>query len=127
MRWAYILLVFLLSFPAWGGQMSFSISGKPVVFVNDPLKHTMLSETCAKKRDCEAYTALAKASLREIHTRGGANPGAVLCGKVLGGEVVIGKDRDENENSFCRFDDGSMVSCGTLAYYGRKNDLKQMQ
>jgi len=124
---AWILLFGLLAVPAWAKTAQFLISGTKLAFDDDRARHMILSKDCAAKLDCEAYRALGKASLKGIYPRGGTSPGAVACGKKLGGEVVIGKDSDGNENAFCRFGDGSMVSCGSITWHGRHNDLKRSE
>jgi hypothetical protein len=130
MRWISVLLFLLLAIPAWGEEMSFAISGKQTAFVRISALHMTLSKDCEKspgKFKCDAYSALAKASITGTYPKGGASPGAVICESKLGGQVMIGKDSGRNENAFCLFNDGSMVSCGSLAYFGRKNDLKRVE
>ena len=87
-----------------------------------------ISSSCRKKDSfaCEAYSVLSKVSFKSVdkYLQGGANPGAVICKHLLKMEVVIGKDKKGNENSFCKFKDGSYIDNGTLLYYGLKNDKK---
>jgi hypothetical protein len=114
---------------AFANEPSFELGGKKVDFYRDEEKHLTISKSCIKsggKFACQAYSALSKISLSSLsHKGGGANPGARICTSQLKGEVVIGRDSQGNENSFCRLDDGSLVSSGTLMFYGRENDAKQ--
>lgn len=79
----------------------------------------MMSENCfnddmsLEKSTCDAAQALKNTKSLLIHSSafsGGKNPGAVACGIGLKKEVVILKDSKNNENSFCVFDDQSMIS-----------------
>lgn len=40
---------------------------------------------------------------------GGKNPGAQKCKNILGGTVIIGQDFEGNEQSVCKFKDGSYL------------------
>ena len=120
-----IPFLLLISAIAQAETVFFSVDGKKTEFYRDAGRHFMISKDCVKKGDalrCDAYQALSKASLRGQTLKGGANPGAVICSRGLGRDVVVGKDEQENENSFCRFSDGSLVSSGSLTYYAHKND-----
>ena len=66
---------------------------------------------------CEAVKILQKKkslSLARGASYGGKNPGAVVCKIALKKKIYILKDSQNNENSFCVFDDGSMISAITL-------------
>ncbi len=106
---------------------SFRIGDHWVVFLRNPAQHFTISATCSRKNGqlgCDAYAALKKVSMKTLagELAGGVEPGAVMCVKALAGKVVLGVDRQRNENSFCQLRDGSMVSLGGLAYHARKND-----
>lgn len=73
-----------------------------------------ISEKCLGAQGCEALRVLPTIRVRAVQTDGGQNPGAVLCSKHLGGTVRIGIDPKGNQQSFCRFADGSMIDNGTL-------------
>lgn len=79
----------------------------------------MISENCfndqvtLEKSSCEAAKILQKKKILDVPAAafsGGKNPGAVACGVGLKKQVVILKDSKDNENSFCVFDDQSMIS-----------------
>lgn len=123
------LLLCAWSLGAHAAEQSFELGGKQVNFFRSEEKHLTVSRGCLKSNgslSCQAYESLSKASLDGLESKnsGGANPGARICDSELKGEVVIGRDKSGNENSFCRFSDGSLVSSGTLMYYGRQNDTK---
>lgn len=64
---------------------------------------------------CEALRVLKRKSPAYEHapSEGDANPAAVFC-KKQGGLVVTGTDKAQNENSFCEFRDGSLISTASL-------------
>lgn len=79
----------------------------------------MISENCfnddmpLEKSTCDAAQALKNKKSLLIPASafsGGKNPGAVACGIGLKKEVIILKNSKNNENSFCLFDDQSMIS-----------------
>jgi hypothetical protein len=71
------------------------------------------------RNSCIALKKLDKASKVQVKTIGQgstASPGTGSC-KFLEGKVVIGQDSEGNENSFCKFQDQSLIDCGTLSWY----------
>lgn len=79
---------------------------------------SLISSACLEKKDqCMAFNALRslkKFKLTEKELAGGKNPGAVICKKYLEGDVLILRDKKQNENAFCKFKDGSFLSAGAL-------------
>jgi len=74
---------------------------------------------------CEALKALKRVSLKTIPSEkfsGGKNPGAVICTESAKGRIIYLKDLSGNENTFCAFDDKSLVATSTIAIYARQND-----
>ena len=122
-----LLFAGVVASPAQAGAgPRFRINDQEVEFKADEGASLLLSASCVKASggyDCAAFRARRKASLRAVTSRliGGANPGAVIC-RGLGAEVVNGRDSSGNENSFCRFSDGSMISSGSLVAAGLTND-----
>ena len=57
--------------------------------------------------------------------RGGANPGAIVCREALKGNVVLGTDLKNNQQTFCQFKDGSVIDSGAIFYYAKLNDHKK--
>ena len=102
----------------------FKIDGKPVEFADLHSTNALLSRACAQTAKCQAALALPRASLKNIDLRSSANPGALICEK-LQGRTVIGTNRAGNQNAFCRFPDGSLVSCGSLHANALTNDRKR--
>lgn len=82
----------------------------------------LISDTCLDesqsldKSKCEAAKALKNKNLKvdAVHFRGGKNPGAVACTEALKKKIIILKDSKNNENSFCVFEDESMISAINL-------------
>lgn len=87
-------------------------------------KGILVSKMCMSG-SCEALKALKKVSFKKIPAEkfsGGKNPGAVACTESAKGKIVYLKDLSGNENTFCFFEDKSMVSTGTMANYAGQND-----
>jgi putative hemolysin len=71
---------------------------------------------------CSAAQALKELKFPELPSGalvGGKNPGSLICKEGLKSSVVILKDSDGNENSFCEFKDGSLVSNSTLIRFAK--------
>jgi putative hemolysin len=98
------------------------LKGKAIPLTSHPDERLVLNESCYSSKTCQAWEVLAKVSAKSIpKTRGGANPGAVLC-KMHEGEIHIEKDERGNERSFCVFRDGSVTGTESLIYRAFKND-----
>lgn len=103
------------------------VAGKDVQFASIPGRHLLISSSCVQQDSslsCEAYNSLPNASTQGLSSQfrhGGANPGAVICGRKLGGKIVTGSDEHSNEQSFCLFGDGSMVSSGSILFWASHN------
>jgi hypothetical protein len=83
---------------------------------NEAITHKLISLNC-KTNKCFAYKALnnqSKNKLTEKELEGGKNPGAVICKKIFNGNILILRDKLQNENAFCKFSDGSIVSASGL-------------
>lgn len=78
----------------------------------------LLSRRCIEsKSGCQALSAVKKKlemSFTEEQLSGGKNPASLLCSHGHKGEVLILKDKEGNENSFCRFADRSIVRANDL-------------
>lgn len=117
-----ILLTFLFSFGAHAA--TFTIDGKSVEFVDDSSQRLTINATCKKPQgfDCDAFTAFRRLKPTKLRTKHGRNPGAAVCTDVLQALVVTGTDTGGNENTFCLFEDGSMVDNGSLAARARSTN-----
>lgn len=77
-----------------------------------------ISEYCLHaKTKCEAMSAFEqteKIKLPPGSVTGGKNPAAIICSAGLKQKVIILKDKNEDENSFCLFNDGSIISTSSL-------------
>lgn len=89
----------------------------------EPSSKILISENCfnsdvtLEKSKCEAAQILKKKKQLQApphSASGGKNPGAVVCKDVLKKSIVMLKDQKNNENSFCRFDDGSLIAAISL-------------
>lgn len=83
----------------------------------------LISENCfnddvsLEKSSCDAAKILKSQKTLVVPANsftGGKNPGAVACSIGLKKQVVVLKDSKNNENSFCVFDDQSMISAINL-------------
>ena len=105
----------------------YNVVGFPKDFIYIAKSRLRLSSECLKKNDlsCAAYAATQKASLKAVKDKlaAQAEPGSMIC-RQLGGQVLLARNEKKDELTFCRFTDGSLVSGGTLQYYGMKNDEK---
>ena len=79
--------------------------------------HCLNEDVNLQNSPCEAVKILKNKkslTLPRGASSGGKNPGAVVCKTALNKNILILKDSKNNENSFCVFDDGSMISAITL-------------
>ena len=110
---------------------SFKLLEEQVKFYNYPNMRLTISQPCdlaEQDKLCTNLDFLKTLSLKkyDLEKEGEQNPASLLCKKTLDGNVYIGIDKDNNENSFCRLKDNSYIDGGTLTYYANKNDgLKQ--
>jgi hypothetical protein len=107
----------------------FKLGKEWISFLNLRKERVTLSKSCGadlSKMTCSAALSLKSATFASFQpgALGSRNPGSVLCQEVLKQQVVTGTDSQRNENSFCRFKDGSFIDNGSLTYYGRLNDQK---
>ena len=120
-----IIVTAFISLPALATE-TFKVDGVRTQFYSNKEKRITVNDVCKTQKTCMALQVLNKVSKNSLNAGdlyGGANPGPLLCLQVKG-EVVMGEDLKGNQNSFCRFKDGSIVDNGTLTYYGIMNDRK---
>lgn len=74
-----------------------------------------VSESAQSAFKCEAWTRYLgfKKTPKDLRVPNFGNPGAVACDS-LKGVKVIARDAARNETLFCLFNDGSMISSGSL-------------
>lgn len=86
--------------------------------VRESARGVLISVGCEqKKMKCGAYSALMSPKnykLSEEDLSGGKNPGAVACKKHYKAEILILRDARQNENAFCKFKDGSLISASAI-------------
>ncbi|WP_408095649.1 hypothetical protein ACJVC5_11445 [Peredibacter sp. HCB2-198] len=89
------------------------------VFTYHASTNMLISENCfnpkvtLEQSKCDAAKIFKEKKTYKIPAgaaKGGKNPGAVICKDVLKKQIRILKNHKDDENSFCVFDDGSMVS-----------------
>ncbi len=69
------------------------------------------------QKECFELAGLKKASMKDLPKYpgpGGRNPGAALCKYSAKGKVFIAYDDKRNQQSFCKFADGSYVTSGSF-------------
>lgn len=118
------LLFALAAFAAELPRTEFTFLQGKIAFVTDEAAKLTVSADCLKtdgSLQCDATAGLKDLSWKK-RKKGDQNPGSALCQDQLKGTVVVGKDSAGDENSFCRFPDGSMVDGGSLIHRARKND-----
>lgn len=82
---------------------------------NQELK-TWISERCVNTKTCDAYKFLKspkKSVALVADLNGGRNPAAMYCHQ-LKYEVLILRDKNKNEQSFCVFKDKSMIDVNAV-------------
>ena len=103
-------------------------TGAKVTLVEHAGEHLTVSESCEGPRGagCQARRALGKLSLRKLDASQarGESDGSLLCERQAEGTVVVGTNARGDENSYCRFKDGSLVDNGSLVWRARLNDEK---
>ncbi len=122
-----ILLLNLFILSSFATEEIWKMGDAFLSFERSETDKSLYSTNCKVKK-CQALDALKKVSMKKINSDdllGGKNPGAVICHKIDKARVVILKDLDGNENSFCLFEDKSMVSSSTLYREAKVNDEKK--
>lgn len=88
------------------------------VFSENKEKDFLISAHCTKEDSaCEAleiFNNPPKINFYKGELKGGKNPGSVIC-KKYNAKVIIAKDLIDNQQSFCKFKDESMLSTGVLS------------
>jgi putative hemolysin len=108
-------------------RFTLTVEGHAQDFIRYPNFRLTLSASCEQKDHslrCRAFEAWPTVTWKGVDhdaLRGGANPGAVLCARRLG-TLVIGTTANGSEQSFCRFDDGSMLGTGSITYAASNPD-----
>jgi hypothetical protein len=74
-----------------------------------------ISEKCLKSKKCEAKNFFKKKKKEKVtlHPFNGQNPAALYC-HFLKLNVIVLKDTNKNEQSFCRFKDESLVDANAV-------------
>ncbi len=121
MKWTVplLLLFFSITTKAQESISYFTINNKEEAFINFPAQHLTLSRNCGKQlksMQCDAYKNLQLLKKQPLNNKVGINPGVILCVKQLKGKLVTGTNK-YGDNSFCLFNDGSMIDAGSLTYY----------
>ena len=62
----------------------------------------------------QAASSIRNKTIKPLRARGGINPGSWSCKKQFNGKVFIAVDDHDNQQSFCKFRDGSFVNTGAL-------------
>ncbi len=100
-----------------------SQEGQQMPFIFYARENVRVSAQCRQARGqlaCDALRPVRSGMPVEIAAReltGGMSAGTRVCLK-LGQKLVTGHNSSGNEDGFCRFPDGSMISTGALEQYG---------
>lgn len=109
------LILFLISTHVFATDTIYRIKDRSVIMSQE--NGVIANRDCFKnKSSCQAWKQASKHA-KDKHHSSGKNPWAEKCKHVLKGEVVIGTDESQNENSFCLFSDQSVISCGSLGQF----------
>jgi hypothetical protein len=105
----FIILIFLIHC-AYAETFDF-LGQKEEVFTHSEHKHILLSEKCKVKcLATELMNSIKQIKSLKFETHFGQEPGAVICHKLLSLNVMIGKDANGDERSFCVLPDQSLIS-----------------
>lgn len=91
----------------------------------DQKTNALISKNCVSNNNCSASKFIKKVSFKKLQPSlfsGGKNPGAVLCHESKDADIIFLKDLKGNDNSFCLFNDKSMVSASSIEIAAKKND-----
>lgn len=89
------------------------VQGQKMAFTHVSEKIFVSQNCVSQETTCQAIGSAKKAKLPPKALRGTPNPGTVICAQ-LGGMPIVAKDIKQNQISFCRFADGSMISSGSI-------------
>jgi len=128
MRLKSVLIIYLIIFAnqSFAFEQVWKMGSMFLNMNEDSSKNILYSNSCSKK-DCLALRLtkdITFKNLRKDSLLGGKNPGAVLCKEVLKMKIVYLKDMSGNENTFCLFNDNSMISSSSIAYLANLNEKK---
>lgn len=117
----HLLIAALLtsSSQAFAKQIEYFFSNSPETKISFFKKDGFLvSQEC--ERNCAAINATKAKPTNALEFAGG-NPAAVNCSNHNATSVVL-RDQKGNQNSFCKFDDGSMIDAWDLYYQFNPKD-----
>ncbi len=103
------IMMLLMSSSVWAADQIYSFGDLKVIFTK--VDGVLVNRSCKDKK-CEAYQKSLNFSKKPLSPElldGGKSPSAVRCKELMGGEVLIGRDRTGNEQSACQFKDGSYL------------------
>lgn len=125
-----LILILVLPVVTMAETLTYDIGSVRSKFWNDRERRLLVSDHCStqdKVNKCQAVNATRRVSFKRLDRSqfGGAHPGSRICTDQLQGEVLVGVNaKTRNENSFCRFKDGSLIDNGSLLFYAITNDKK---
>ena len=103
-----LILIFSVATYAEEPTFVYEIGNSMILFTKR--EQMVINKSCGTS--CLAYQKGKVADSFKVDSKdlvGGKNPSSVRCKKHLSGVVVIGRDDDENQQSFCLFPDGSYL------------------
>lgn len=98
-----------------GGQMPF------IYYARENVRLSAQCRSATGQLDCEAIRQLrgAPVDIQKRTLTGNISAGTRVCTK-LGNQIVSAHNPSGNEDGFCRFRDGSLVSTGALEQYAMR-------
>lgn len=112
----FFVTLMMSSAIVWGAgnkDMLFTLGETSVVFTR--VNGLIVNKNC--KDSCEALVKGKEAGKIQVPSdllTGGKNPAAVKCKHFMEGTVIIGVDKEGNEQSFCKFSDGSYLNNSSI-------------
>lgn len=94
-------------------EMLFTLGQTSIVFAK--IDGFIVNKSCGES--CKALVNAKESGSKQVPSEllvGGKNPAAVRCKHFMEGTVIIGVDKEGNEQSFCKFSDGSYLNNSSI-------------
>ena len=119
---------------------SWKLQGEMISIVRDPIEHVSINESChpVSEKDCDVNKALKKyqdmEATEELKLIFSENqdtaPGVIVCHQLVNGKVILGelprRGRFPKYAEFCQFEDKSLITVSSLAFYTGPEKLPEM-
>jgi len=118
-----LLLVLLFTHMSFASvPIIYTVGNKKISLLFDEGQGLIISEKCAMQT-CDAMENIKEFDLKKVGDDiiESQNIASVVCTKISG-KLKIATDQYKNHISLCQFEDGSIVSCGSLVNIAQTED-----